>query len=150
MNTLIRNIFIAGTILTALVGYSVAHPPTRAQEAPTINATASATLKEVVYPPVEEYIRLTFGVYADKAMRLLTDPACHENLYLDPKAVNDNTSWGGIGRDRGIFQISDVYHPGVSDACAFDYKCNIDYAYRMFVNDNYTFKRWTCGRELGI
>jgi hypothetical protein len=73
-----------------------------------------------------------------------------ENPSLNTQAVCDNTLWNGKGQDRGIFQISNYYHPGVSDTCAFDYRCNIDYAYKMFVNDGYSFRRWTAGRCLGI
>jgi hypothetical protein len=145
----ITNILISFFLIVAIAGYSAAHPPAKAVSVAPV-APQATLAPQVTYPPVEEYIRLTFGVYADKAMQLLTDPACHENLHLDPLAVNDNTTWGGIGRDRGIFQISDYFHPAVSDACAFDFKCNISYAYKMFVNDNYHFTRWTCGRELGI
>ena len=38
----------------------------------------------------------------------------------------------GHSLDRGIFQINDVYHPEVSMLCAFDAKCNIDAANRIF------------------
>ena len=117
-------------------------------------ASASATPKEVEYSPVEEDIRLTFGVYADKAILMLRGngdgSACSrgENHELDPLAKNDNTSWGGLGVDRGIFQISSYYHPDVTDAEAYDYKFNIAYAYKMFVRDGYSFREWTCGRYL--
>jgi len=90
---------------------------------------------------IENYVREVFGEYADEAFELLE---C-ENKNLDPKAVNDNTVWGGLGVDRGIFQINSHFHP-LTDEQAFDYKQNIDYAWRMFVNDGHTFVRWTCGR----
>lgn len=98
----------------------------------------------------ESYIVKVFGEYAPKAFQLLQGPECHENLKLDPFAVNDNSLWGGNGRDRGIFQISDYWHPSVTDEMAFDFKQNVDYAYRMFVNDGHTFTRWTCGDFYGI
>ena len=100
---------------------------------------------------VEEYIFEVFGEHYDKAMFLLKgkDGDCAENRTLNPYAVNDNTWWGGIGKDRGIFQINSVFHP-LTDEQAFDYKQNIDYAFRMFKNDNYTFVRWTCGKYYGI
>ena len=101
--------------------------------------------------PVEEYIYEVFGEHYDKAMILLKgkDGGCAENRGLNPYAVNDNTTWGGVGRDRGVFQINDVYHP-LTDEQAFDYKQNVDYAWRMYKNDNFTFRRWTCGRHWGI
>jgi hypothetical protein len=145
-----KNILIAFFLIVIIVGYDIAHTDkAKAVSVPQVTPQATPHGVEVHYPPIEEYIRLKFGVYADNAMRLLTDPACAENRHLDPLAVNDNRSWGGIGRDRGIFQINDVFHP-LTDAQAFDYKQNIDYAFRMFENDGHTFKRWTCGKYLGL
>ena len=92
---------------------------------------------------IENYVREVFGEYADEAFKLLE---C-ENKNLNPRAINDNTEWGGLGVDRGIFQINSYYHP-LTDEQAFDYKQNIDYAWRMFENDNYTFVRWTCNHIL--
>jgi len=99
--------------------------------------------------PVEEYIYKVFGEDHDKAMLLLSgnENCGGENKGLNTYATNVNKS-GSM--DRGIFQINDYYHPSVSNECAFDHECNTDYAYRMFVNDNRTFVRWTAGRCLGI
>src|SRR5258708_40011212 len=98
--------------------------------------------------PIRQEIKNDFGQYYDKAILLLTSPKCAENRSLNPHAVNDNRPWGGVGRDRGIFQINDEMHP-LSDEEAFNYKDNIFYAWRMFKNDGFTFsKRWTCGTEL--
>jgi hypothetical protein len=117
------------------------------QEASSSGTIATSAPKPVVLDPIRQEIKDVFGDDYPKAMLLLTGTQCHENLTLNPKAVNDNSEWGGLGRDRGIFQISDYYHPNVTDAEAFDYKFNIEYAHRMFVNDGYTFsKRWTCGQ----
>ena len=124
-----------------------------AQNKPPEVQVVEKVVYEVPNTP-EEYIKWKFGDHADKAFLLLkgdgSPNACAENRTLDPKAVNDNRTWGGKGRDRGIFQISDYYHPSVSDTCAFDFKCNIDYAYRMYINDEHSFRRWTCGRYWGI
>ena len=95
---------------------------------------------------IRGYIAYKFGESADKALRLLD---C-ENKKLDPNATNDNRTWGGVGVDRGYWQINNVYHPFVSDACASDVKCSTDYAYRMWKNDGESFRRWTCGKNLGI
>jgi hypothetical protein len=35
---------------------------------------------------------------------------------------------GDDGESRGIFQISRRYHPEVSDACAYDYKCATEWS----------------------
>ena len=132
------------------IGYHFARQkPFRVPQA--MAETVSTPAPQVILPDSPaKYIKEVFGIYSDRAFDLLQNPVCHENINLDPFAVNDNTTWGGVGRDRGIFQISSYYHPGVSDACAFDYKCNIDYAWRMFQNDGYKFTRWTCGKVLGI
>jgi len=128
-------------------------PKVEAQEIQVIEPTPTPTPilseKEQI---IQEIINV-FGADSDKAFLLLMgkdNKSCAENRMLDPKAVNDNTSWGGIGIDRGIFQINDFYHPSVSDECAFDYKCNIRYAKRMFDNDHGSFIRWSCGKHYGI
>lgn len=97
-------------------------------------------------------INQVFGVDTDKAFLLLIgkdNGSCAENRMLNTNAVNDNTQWGGIGRDCGIFQINDYFHPYTCEELK-DWKLNIHYAYRMFKNDNYTFKRWVCGQEYKI
>jgi hypothetical protein len=96
------------------------------------------------------YIRYKFGKDASKAFLLLqgngSPNSCAENRNLDPNAVNDNTWWGGVGRDVGIFQINDVFHPVKALNLDHDWKANVDYAKRMFDRDGGTFsKRWTCG-----
>lgn len=102
---------------------------------------------------VENYIREVFGEYADKALLLLSgnDQCSGENKTLDSLAVNINNGRVAPGsRDRGIFQINDYFHPKVTDDMAFDYEQNIDYAFRMFENDNHTFIRWAAGICMGI
>ena len=102
---------------------------------------------------IEAYIREIFGKDADKALLLLKgkgEGSCAENRNLDPNAVNDNTWWGGKGRDWGLFQINDAYHPVFKLNLHKDWKANVRYAYQMFVNDGYSFRRWTCGRYYGI
>lgn len=148
----IRNFLIAAFIAAELVGWDVAHTPqAQAQDVQVVVQTPTTTpelITEVQDTP-ESYIVKVFGEHSDKAFLLLKGEGCAENRTLNPKAVNDNRTWGGVGRDRGIFQINDKYHP-LTDDQAFDFKQNIDYAYRMFENDNYHFVRWTCGRYHNI
>lgn len=102
---------------------------------------------------IEAYIYQVFNEYGDRAMLLLKgNGVCSgENPKLNPKAVYTNTKGKYKGsRDRGIFQINDLFHPTMTDELAFNYKENIKYAYRMFKNDNYTFKRWSVGKCMGI
>lgn len=44
----------------------------------------------------------------------------------NPHAVNVNS---GGSRDRGLWQMNSVYHPEVSDSCAFQIQCNADAAW---------------------
>lgn len=102
---------------------------------------------------IENYIREKFKEDADKAFLLLKgkgEGTCAENRNLDPNAVNDNTWWGGKGKDYGIFQINSHYHPVFKLNLHKDWKANVDYAYRMYLNDGRTFKRWTCGKVYKI
>lgn len=114
--------------------------------------TTIQAVEPTTEPPsdIKGYIDYKFGEDAWKAHKLLTGEGCGENRNYDPHAINDNTAWGGVGKDRGYWQINDVYHPHVSDWCASDVKCSTDYAYRMYLNDNKSFKRWTCGRVHGL
>ena len=97
---------------------------------------------------VNEIIRV-FGPDSPKAFQLLTDPKCHENQYLNPNAVNDNTTWGGVGRDIGVFQISTVYQR-VQEKFLYNYIINIQIAHDLYVENGNHFNLWTCGKVLGI
>ena len=130
---------------------------TQATEAP--KPTEAPKIAEVKEAPktqkeeIEAYIREVFGKDADKALLLLKgkgEGSCAENRNLDPNAVNDNTWWGGKGKDWGLFQINDRYHPVFKLNLHKDWKANVDYAYKMFKNDGYSFKRWTCGKAYKI
>jgi hypothetical protein len=136
---MITNIFAAILIITAIVGYDAAHTPV-APITPVIAATPTPTVTPIP-TDIKGYVTYKFGVYAAEALKVLE---C-ENRTFSPNAINDNTLWGGVGVDRGYWQINNVYHP-VTDSCAKDVVCSTDYAWRMFVNDHYTFVRWTCGR----
>jgi len=151
-STIIRNIFITIMLVTVIAGYDIQHsakPTVLAQEAPKLDTTTHITSEVItvgvipVPTDIKGYIRYKFGADADKALKLLE---C-ENKSLNPNAKNDNRVWGGVGVDRGYWQINDVYHPHVSDWCASDVKCSTDYAFRMWMNDGKSFERWTCGRK---
>lgn len=87
---------------------------------------------------IEAYIYEVFGEDGDMAYAIAM---CESRL--NPKAFNDNTTWGGVGRDKGIFQINDYYHPQVSEECVYDYKCNIDYAKEL--RDSWgNWNAWSC------
>ena len=64
----------------------------------------------------------------------------------NPSATGTNPPTEGCpdgSRDRGIFQINDCYHPGSTDACAYDLQCNADAAYQIYRDAASTFQPWT-------
>lgn len=144
----IKNIFIASLFVTLFVCYDIAHTekPVMAQEVVESPVTSPSPTTAPIPTDIVGYINYKFGEHSDDAFKVLS---C-ENKSLNPNAINDNRTWGGVGVDRGYWQISNYYHPHVSDWCASDVKCSTDYAYRMWLNDGESFRRWTCGRNMGI
>ena len=137
---MINEIFATIMILTVFVGYDVAHkPPVPTVEAKEVVEVVMPTPTPIPDTP-QEYIKYKFGEDYQRAYEIVE---CESKW--DERAFNDNSTWGGVGQDRGLWQINNVYHP-VTVECAYDYKCSTDYAYRMYINDNKTFVRWTCGR----
>jgi len=119
-----------------------------AQEITEVLPTPKLSEKDQIIAEIQR----VFGEHSEKAFLLLLgkdNKSCAENRMLDKNAVNNNYNWGGVGRDCGIFQISDYYHPYTCEQMK-DWKLNINYAWRMFKNDNYHFSRWSCGKEYGI
>jgi hypothetical protein len=106
-----------------------------------------------------EYVYEVFGKDYDKALLVLQglkdgngNQICGgENYNLRQEAVNPNYDINGNvwSYDYGVFQINDVYHPVYQLDLDTDWKANIDYAKRMFDNDNGTFaERWSAGKCL--
>lgn len=148
----VRNIFIAIMLTTIIAGYDIARGneklEVKAQEVQVVistpTSTPEATTKAhtlVFDNPVRQYVYDKFGDDFNRAFDIID---CESKW--NTKAHNDNTTWGGVGQDRGLWQINNKYHP-INDECAYDYKCATDYAYRMYKNDNYQFNRWTCGSK---
>jgi hypothetical protein len=105
-NNLPTNLFITGMLLTAFVGWDVAHSnnmSVKAQEVVESPVASPSASTEVSYPPVEQYIRLRFGVWGDKAITMLK--TC-ENKELNPTATNwnKNGTW-----DFGLFQVNQTH-----------------------------------------
>lgn len=135
------------------------HAQEPAQPAPLPSTSIEATPEPVMeessqYEQIRQEIIEVFGEHADKAFLLLQGEGCAENRALNPNALNDNTAWGGVGKDYGIFQINDywqgVRHEGKAEQFLFDPSINIRIAWRLYEDDNYSFKLWTCGRYHGI
>jgi hypothetical protein len=140
--TFVNNIFIAGMLTTALVGYDVAHT----KPAPMIvYAEAPKEVLEVttqsVEPTVEEYIYEIFGDRAEDGIRMLKE--C-ENKLMNPEAIN----WNGNGTyDFGLWQINSIH--GYTKEQLKDYKFNTRIAYKIFKNAGYSFSPWTCAEVAG-
>lgn len=102
------------------------------------------------YEEMKAIVVEVFGSHSEKALRLLS---C-ENRSLNPRAINDNRTWGGVGVDRGIFQINDywqgVRHEGKAIQFLFDPEINVRIAWRIYEDSGYSFHMWTCGKNLGI
>ncbi len=65
----------------------------------------------------------------------------HESRH-HPDALGDN------GQSRGMWQINRVYHPEVSDECAYDVQCSTDWSLRR-IQDGYVneWSTWKYCRE---
>jgi hypothetical protein len=48
----------------------------------------------------------------------------------------DPTRKGDDGQSRGLWQISSIYHPEVTDACAFDIQCSTAWSLNWIVKGN--------------
>lgn len=95
---------------------------------------------------IENEVKEVFGKDYDKAKMVLD---C-ENHARNPKAINDNTKWGGKGKDWGIFQINDEWQGVTNKAFLTDYHINIRMAYNIFKSWGNNFQAWTCGKKFGI
>ena len=137
-------------------------PSSTQTEEPKVEETRPvASSKEVGHPDseaIEKEIKEVFGEHFDKAMLLLKgdgkEGACAENRSLNPNSLNDNTWWGGTGKDYGVFQINDYWqgirHEGKAEQFLFDPHINIRIAWRIYEDSGYSFHLWTCGKVYGI
>ena len=114
------------------------------------------TIEEPIYivpSTIEDKIRAKFGEHADTALLLLRgkDGGCSENGGLDPKAINDNVDGS---QDFGVFQLNshwNGFNKYVRNTqLLLDSDINIGIAYRLFVQNGYSFGVWACGKAYGI
>lgn len=87
------------------------------------------------------------GLDKYKVYQMFADSECGENPKFDPQARYINYD-NRAGVDRGMFQLSDKFHPEVSNECAYDLKCNVKEGIRILKEKG--FKEWTCGRLLKL
>lgn len=109
---------------------------------PTPEPTEVDPNKEII----EEEVKRVFGKDYPNAKRVLD---C-ENFARNPKALNDNTKWGGRGKDWGVFQINDSWQGVTNISFLTDYKINIQMAHNIFKSWGNNFQAWTCGKKMGI
>lgn len=97
-----------------------------------------------IYPEIENPVRkyVLLEVYkagldpsvADKIVN------CESRWIPDAHAVN----WkNGAGVDRGLFMINSLYHREVSNACAYDYRCAVKEAIRIY-KERGNWTAWAC------
>lgn len=65
-----------------------------------------------------------------------------------PDNLNRNAAGQVTSRDRGILQINSVYHPEVSDACAYNPQCAFNAAFRIS-NGGSDFSPWSTTHASG-
>src|SRR5690606_33544693 len=94
---------------------------------------------------IKSYIREVFGKDADEAIAIAT---CESGLRRN--AVNDNTTWGGRGVDKGLFQINNSWQEIDNDSFLFDYKINTILAKKIFDNRGGNWSAWSCADKLGL
>lgn len=107
--------------------------------APKVPAFAYVEQPKTEKEQIVNYIYERFGKYGADAVRVFT---CESGL--NPKAFNDNTKWGGVGRDWGVAQINDSWQGVTNKAFLLDWHTNINMAKVIFVNRGENFDAWTC------
>lgn len=79
------------------------------------------------------------GLNVDIADKIIE---CESNWKPDAHAVNWNNK---KGVDRGLWQISSLFHKEVSNKCAYDYKCATKEAIRIYKGRG-NWSAWSCNR----
>jgi hypothetical protein len=96
-----------------------------------VQAIAPLTQKQEIL----NYIVEVFG--DDAADAIVVIRKC-ENSSFNPRAINQNRN-GSV--DRGIFQLNSAYWGGEE---LFDWKTNVDVAYKVFTRAGKKWTPWTC------
>ena len=68
---------------------------------------------------------------------------------LRPNALNDNTTWGGVSQDLGVFQINKKYQGVTNPSFLYDWKINTLMAKQIF-DGRGNWSAWSCARTLGL
>ena len=99
---------------------------------------------------IARFLAFVFGKYEAEALDLLQNASCGENINLDPKLITHN--WVKdekyfLSSNVGVFQLNTSWDEvkNTPKQSLLNYKDNIRLAWVIFVNDGYSFDRWTCG-----
>jgi hypothetical protein len=90
-------------------------------------ATLGSQSTEATSPTLSDYIQEVFGEDGDVAIAVAK---CESGI--DNSKMNDNTKWGGVGRDWGVFQINDHYHANKGDIPNLTERENVRMAKKIF------------------
>ena len=90
------------------------------------------------------FITDTFGKDAPQALMIAK---CESGLR--PNALNDNTTWGGVSQDLGLFQINKKYQGVTNPNFLYNYKINTLMAKQIF-DSRGNWSAWSCAKYLGI
>ena len=105
----------------------------------TVDITVSTVEAKTNLLPMREWVLETVkqaGINPVEAEKIIQ---CESGW--NDQATNVNTG-GSI--DRGLFQINNKYHPSVSNACAFDYRCNTEEAIKIYKAS--AWNAWACAK----
>ena len=67
--------------------------------------------------------------------------ACESSWNPEAKLINKG---GKLGTDRGLWMISDKFHPEVSNSCAYSPECSTKAAIKILKKSGW--KEWVCGK----
>ncbi len=95
----------------------------------------------VVNTSVTDTIQQTFGIYSGQALAIAR---CESGD--DPLAYNPTPVWvnGHPEHAMGVFQIIPSTFARVSSGNAYNASDNIQAAYKIFVQDGYSWREWEC------
>ena len=104
-------------------------------------STPSAPSRAAVSNSVPDLIEQAFGIYSGQALAI----AKCESGY-DPLAYNPTPVWvnGHAEHAMGVFQIIPSTFARVSSGNAYNAYDNIQAAYKIFVQDGYSWREWEC------
>ena len=87
--------------------------------------------------PMKEFV---LSIVASKGIdRRVAEKLIYCESRWDENAVSET-------QDRGLWQISKLWHSEVSDDCAFDYKCSTGEAIRIYKESGNSFRQWSCNK----